>query len=105
MTAPETVTSMAAQSSSLRLSPRNRTAAGATKMGNVWTTGMVRDTSRLAMTRKNTTAFSPQKTPPARAQPVASTVRRSRGETAKNATEMGMWLRPMTKGRVRSDRA
>ena len=96
---------MAAQSCSLRLSPRKRTAAGATNIGNVWTTGMVRDTSRLAITRKKTTALRPPKSPAASPQAVALRVRPSRGEMAANTAEMGMWLTPMRNGRVRRDRA
>ena len=96
---------MAAQSSSLRLSPRNRTAAGATNIGNVWTTGIVRDTSLRAITRKKTTALRPPKSPAASPQATAPNVRLSRGETAMNTAAMGMWLRPMSMGRVRSDRA
>ena len=104
-TAPRTVTKMAAQSCSLRLSPRKRTAAGATKMGKVWTMGMVRETSRLAITRKKITALNPPKSPATTPQPAAPRDRPSRGERAANTAAMGMWLTPMRNGRVRMDRA
>ena len=90
ITAPATVTRMANQSNTLRLSPRNSTAMGATKIGNVWVTGTARETSRLATTRKKITPPNPPNRPAASPQPADVTVRPSRGETTMKKTPIGM---------------